>query len=33
MLLWVMGMGFENVDIFRETKRLQGYSKALWIGI
>ena len=33
MLPWVMGVGFENLRIFVEIKRLQDYSITLRMGI
>ena len=33
MLLWVMGVGFENLRSFWEIKYSQGYSKTLWMNI
>ena len=33
MLLWMMGVGFENICSFRENKCLQGYLKTIKIGI
>ena len=29
MLPWLMGVGFDKIDSFREAKCLQGYSKTL----